>query len=128
LDARKQQMGTAFASATVISWALTNTFRVLTHESIGEEIKGFVHASTLIRLGSLRRVFPENLSKDTGEIVEVAFKEVLHFSTKVHFSTNPLMFLAVPEYERLPFFRLLGTFCTVESQQRLQDAHASTIR
>jgi hypothetical protein len=34
-----------------------------------------VHALTLLRLGLLRRVFPENLS-DAGEIVEVAFEEV----------------------------------------------------
>jgi hypothetical protein len=64
LDARKQQMDTALASATVISWACINTVWIQTHDSIGEETEGFV------------RVFPENLSTDAGEIVEVGFEEV----------------------------------------------------
>ena len=37
---------------------------------------GFVHASTLIRLGSLKRVLQEKHHTDAGKIVEVAFQEV----------------------------------------------------
>jgi hypothetical protein len=56
LDARKLQMDKALALVTVISWACTNTALIQPQDSI---IEGFVHASTVIRLGSLRRVLPD---------------------------------------------------------------------
>ena len=76
LDARKQQMYTALASATVISWACTNTARIQSQDPNGGHFEGFVHASTHIRQGSLSRVLPEKQTTDAGEIVDVTFEEV----------------------------------------------------
>jgi hypothetical protein len=79
LDARKQQLDTSLASASVISWARLNTAQNQTdqtQDSNGEHFEGFVHASTHIRLGSLRRVLPEKQTTDAGKIVEVTFEEV----------------------------------------------------
>jgi hypothetical protein len=76
LDASKQQMDTALASATVISWACTNTARIQSQDPNGGHFEGFVHASTHIRLGSLRRVLPEKQTTDAGEIMDVTFEEV----------------------------------------------------
>jgi hypothetical protein len=76
LDARKQQMNISLASATVISWACTNNALRLSQDSNVEYFEGFLHAPTLIRLGSLRRVLPEKQTTDAGEIVEVTFEEV----------------------------------------------------
>jgi hypothetical protein len=76
LDARKLQMDKALASVTVISWACTNTARIQPQDSNDEYLDSFAHASTLIRLGSLRRVLPEKQTTAAGEIVEVTFKEV----------------------------------------------------
>ena len=42
----------------------------------GGHFEGFVHASTHIRLGSLRRVLPEKQTTDAGEIMDVTFEEV----------------------------------------------------
>jgi hypothetical protein len=76
LDVRRQLMDTALASASVISWASTNTAQIQTKDSNGKYFEGFVHASTLIRLGSLRRVLPDRKTTDAGKIVEVTFEEV----------------------------------------------------
>ena len=78
LDARKQQLDTSLASASVISLACTNTAPFEFQDCDGMYLEGFVHASTLIRLGSLKRVFPEKQSTDldAGEIVEAAFAEL----------------------------------------------------
>ena len=73
LGARKQQMDISLASATVISWACTNTARIQAQGSDCENLEGFVHSSTLVRLGSLRRVLPAEQITDAGEIVEVTF-------------------------------------------------------
>jgi hypothetical protein len=51
--ARKQQMDISLASATVISWACTNTARIQAQDSHCENLEGFVHALTLVRLGLL---------------------------------------------------------------------------
>jgi hypothetical protein len=45
-------MDTALALASVISWASTKTAQIQAQDSNGEYFEGFVHASTLIRLGS----------------------------------------------------------------------------
>ena len=76
LDARKQQLDTSLASASVISWACTNTAPFEFQDCDGVHLEGFVHASTIIRLGSLKHVFPEKQSTDAGEIVEAAFPDV----------------------------------------------------
>jgi hypothetical protein len=76
LDARKQQIDTSLASASVISWACTNTARSQPQDINVEYLEGFVHSSTLIRLGSLRRVLPVKYIADAGEIVKVTFEEV----------------------------------------------------
>jgi hypothetical protein len=55
-------------------------------------------------------------------------------SDQAHVPTNPVIFsalaLAVYEYRRLPSpcSRLLGNFCTLESQLQFQDPHAPTIQ
>ncbi len=71
-----QLMDTAHSSALVISWASTNTAQIQTQDSNEEYFEGFVHASTLIRLGSLRRALPDKHTTDAGEIVEETFEEV----------------------------------------------------
>jgi hypothetical protein len=79
LDARKPQLDTALPTASLISWACTNiSARIQTqHEdSNGKNFEGFCHALTLIRLGSLRRVLPNQTAADAGENVEVTFEEV----------------------------------------------------
>ena len=76
LDSRKQQQETSLASALVISWAYANTARIESQYLNGVHIEGFVHASTHIRLGSLKRVLPEKHSTDAGEIMEAAFEKV----------------------------------------------------
>ena len=43
-----------------------------------------MHASTKIRLGSLKRVFPEKQETYAGEIVEEAFQEVKSGPGKVY--------------------------------------------
>jgi hypothetical protein len=46
---------------------------------------GFMHASTLIRLGSLRRMLPEKQTADAGEIMEVTLKrQGLHLDCICH--------------------------------------------
>ena len=54
----------------------TNTAPFEFQDCDGVYFEGFVHAPTLIRLGSLKHVFPEKQSTDEGEIVEAAFAEV----------------------------------------------------
>ena len=76
LDSRKQQLETTLASASVISCACAYTTPLESHNSNYLILEGFVHASTKIRLGSLKRVLQEKLETDAGEIVEVAFQEV----------------------------------------------------
>ena len=76
LDARKQQLETSLAAASVISWACVNTMLLENQDSNCVYLEGFVHASTNIRLGSLQRVLPEKQETDAGEIVEVAFQDV----------------------------------------------------
>ena len=76
LDARKTQRETSLASASVISWACARTARLASQDSNCVHIEGFVHASTHIRLGSLKRVLPEKESTDAGDILESAFEEV----------------------------------------------------
>ena len=76
LDARKQQLETFLAAASIISWACANTTLLENHDSNCDYLEGFVHASTNIRLGSLQRVLPEIQETDAGEIVEVAFQDV----------------------------------------------------
>ena len=76
LDARKQQLETSLASASVISWAFADTTLLESQDSNCVILEGFVHASIKIRLGSLKRVLPEKQETDAGEIVEVAFQEV----------------------------------------------------
>jgi endo-1,4-beta-D-glucanase Y len=88
LDARKQQMDISLVSATVISWACTNAARIQPQDSNDEHLEGFVHASTLIRSGSLRRVLPEKQTTDAGEIVEVTFQEV-HPCPGKHYMYHP---------------------------------------
>jgi hypothetical protein len=69
-------MNISLALATVISWACTNNALRQSQDSNVEYFEGFLHAQTLIRLGSLRRVLPEKQTTDAGEIVEVTFEEV----------------------------------------------------
>ena len=73
LDARKQLLETSLASPSVISWAFANTTSLESPDSNCVILEGFVHASTEIRLGSLKRVLPEKQETDAGEIVEAAF-------------------------------------------------------
>ena len=54
----------------------TNTAPFEFQDCDGVYFEGFVHAPTLIRLGSLKHVFPEKRTTDAGEIVEAAFAEV----------------------------------------------------
>ncbi|MEI7974037.1 MAG: hypothetical protein WCH11_06705 [Bdellovibrio sp.] len=76
LDSRKKPLETSLASALVISWAPANAAQIQSQYLNGVHIEGFVHASTHIRLGSLRRVLPEKHITDAGEIMEAAFEEV----------------------------------------------------
>ena len=84
LDARKQQLETTLASASVISWAFEDTTLLESQDSKCVVLEGFVHASTKIRLGSLKRVFPEKQETYAGEIVEEAFQEVKSGPGKVY--------------------------------------------
>jgi hypothetical protein len=74
LDMRQQQLETSLASASVISWACVPP--LASQDFNGMYVEGFVHASTHIRLGSLKRVLPEKLVTHAGEIMDAAFEEV----------------------------------------------------
>jgi hypothetical protein len=74
----------SLASATVLSWACTNIARRQSQDSNVEYFEGFLHAPTLIRLESLRRVLPAKRTTDAGEIVEVTFEEVHPGTGKDH--------------------------------------------
>jgi hypothetical protein len=74
LDLRQQQLETSLASASVISWACVPP--LVSQDLNGMYLDGFVHASTLIRLGSLKRWLPEKLVTHAGEIMDAAFEEV----------------------------------------------------
>ena len=76
LDARRQQLETSLASAIVISWACADTTPLESQHSNCVILEGFVHASTEIRLGSLKLVLQEKQETDAGEIVEAAFQDV----------------------------------------------------
>ena len=76
LDARKQQLETSLASASVISWSCANSTQLESQDSNCVILEGFMHASTEIWLGSLKRVLPEKQETDAGEILEAAFQEV----------------------------------------------------
>jgi hypothetical protein len=79
LDARKPQLETYLPSKSVISWACASTARDQVHsrDLNGVYLEGFVHASTLIRLGSLKRVLPAKMVTEAGEIMEAAFEAVM---------------------------------------------------
>jgi len=79
LDARKPQLETSLPSESVISWACASTARdqVDSRDLNGVYLEGFVHASTLIRLGSLKRVLPAKMVTEAGEIMEAAFEAVM---------------------------------------------------
>ena len=74
LDMRQPQLEASLASASVISWACVPP--LVSQNLNGMCLEGFVHASTLIRLGSLKRVLPEKLVTQAGEIMDAAFEEV----------------------------------------------------
>jgi hypothetical protein len=78
LNARKQQLETSLASASIISWALAcaNTSQLDPQDSNRVYLEGFVHASTHIQLGSLKRVLPKELIPEAGEIMEIHFEAV----------------------------------------------------
>jgi hypothetical protein len=76
LDVCRRFMDSALSLASVISRAGTNTAQIQTQDSNDEYFEGVVHASTLIRLGSLRHVLPDKNTTDAGELVEVTFEEV----------------------------------------------------
>jgi hypothetical protein len=88
LDSREKQLKNSLASASVISWASAETAQLESQDSTGMNLEGFVHASTLIRLGSLTRVLPEGLMTDAGEIIQVSFEEVKTGSGK-HYMWHP---------------------------------------
>ena len=74
LDTREQLLQTSLPSGSVISWACVPP---LVSQNLNDMcLEGFVHASTLIRLGSLERVLPEKLVTHAGEIMDAAFEEV----------------------------------------------------
>jgi hypothetical protein len=54
-----QLMDTTLASALIIFMG-KNTAQIQTKDSNGDYFEGFVHAPKLLRLGSFRRVFPED--------------------------------------------------------------------
>ena len=76
LDERKQQLETSLASASVISWACVHPSPLAFQDLDGMYLEGFVHASTLIRLGSLQRVLPKKLKTAAFEIMFTHFEEV----------------------------------------------------
>ena len=81
MDARKQQLETSFASVSVISWAFADTTllesKYLNCIILVQYLEGFVHASTKIWLGSLKRVLPESKKPMLAKSgVEAAFQEV----------------------------------------------------
>ena len=80
LDARKLQLETSLPSASVISWAHANTARdrVDSQDLNSMYLKGFVHALTLIRLGSLKRVLQAKMVTEAGEIMEARPRQGLH--------------------------------------------------
>ena len=61
---------------SVISWASADSTPLESQDSNCVILEGFVHASTEIRLGSLKRVLPGKQETDAGEIVEAAFQEM----------------------------------------------------
>ena len=75
---RTQQMETSLASASVISWACVHPSPLAFQDLNGMYLEGFVHALTLIRLGSLQRVLPEGISGFTW-----TYLHVLNFSVRI---------------------------------------------
>ena len=76
LDAREKQLKNSLGAASVISWARANTARIQSQDLDSMHLEGFVHASTHIRLGMLKRVLPDNCLTYAGEIIQVVFEEV----------------------------------------------------
>ena len=71
LNARKKQLDTSLATASVITWAFADTAGLKSKSLDGVYIEGFVHTSTAIRLGSLKRVLPEHKMTDAGKITSL---------------------------------------------------------
>ena len=76
LNALKKQPDTSLATAPVITWAFADNAGLESQSLDGVYIESFVHASTSIRLGLLKRVLPENQMTDAGEIMQATFEEV----------------------------------------------------
>ena len=76
LDAREEHLKKSLGAASVISWARANTARLQSQDLDSMHLEGFVHASTHIRLGMLKRVLPDNCLTYAGEIIQVVFEEV----------------------------------------------------
>ena len=77
LNARKKQVDTSLATASVITWALADHAGLESQDLNCVYIEGFMHSSTTIWLASLKRVLPENQMTDAGQIIRVIFEEVL---------------------------------------------------
>ena len=78
MDARKEQLDRSLNSGSVVSWAwaCASTAEQVSQDFNCVHLEGFIHNATQIRLGSLKRVLPENRMMDAGEIIRVAFEEV----------------------------------------------------
>ena len=75
LNASKKQLENSFATASVIIRAFANadTARLgQTQDLDAIYVKGFIHSSTHILQGSLKRVLPKNCITDAGEIMQTA--------------------------------------------------------
>ena len=59
LNARKKQVDTSVATASVITWAFADHAGLKWKDLDWVYIKGFVHASTAMRLGLLKRLLSE---------------------------------------------------------------------
>ena len=66
LHASKEQLDRSFHSGPVVSMGMHKVSQDL--DCV--HLKGFVHNSTQILLGSLKRVLPENQMTDAGEIMQ----------------------------------------------------------
>jgi hypothetical protein len=75
LKAREQQLGKCIESASVISWACSQTQSEI---SGNMHFEGFVHdgSSNRIRLESLKRFLPEGTMTDAGGIIQTTFHAI----------------------------------------------------
>ena len=75
LKARKQELGSCIESASVISWACSQTQSEIPGTL---RLEGFVHdgSSSQIRLTSLKRLLPEGRMISAGQILQTMFEAI----------------------------------------------------